>query len=296
MALGASVTELIRKVNYRMKYGLTLPNFGEFSDVSALARLAALAEANGWDGFFIWDHIQFFGIEPTIDPWMALAVVAEQTQSMQLGALVTPLPRRNLAKLAREVMTLQRISNGRAVCGIGLGTVEAPEFTDFGDQSDPSVRGAMLDEGLPVLRELLSGAAVTHAGAHYQVHTDGFALLPPDASIPIWVAGTWPGTKPFRRAVHFDGVVPIPRDPFAGGSIEPEDVVQMRERLQQYASGPVPVGFDVVHFGSTDEIASAATVSAYAGAGVTWWVESAAPAARMEDVMQRVAHGPSATT
>lgn len=66
---------------------------------------------------------------------------------MRLGTLVTPVGRLRIAKLAREVITLDRLSGGRAVLGVGLGFRVLPEYAGFGDETDPRTRGDMLDEG-----------------------------------------------------------------------------------------------------------------------------------------------------
>ena len=77
-----------------MRYGLYLPNFGAFGDPLALAEHAVAAEAAGWEGFFIWDHIDRAFRTPVVDPWVALAAIAVRTERIRIGALVTPLARR----------------------------------------------------------------------------------------------------------------------------------------------------------------------------------------------------------
>ena len=59
-----------------MHFGMLTPNFGEFGEARALAELAREAEEHGWDGIFLWDHIQFPGFEPCADPWVALGAMA----------------------------------------------------------------------------------------------------------------------------------------------------------------------------------------------------------------------------
>ena len=63
-----------------MRYGMLTPNFGEFGEARDLADLAADAEQYGWDGFFLWDHIQFPGLEPCADPWVALGAMYTTVQ------------------------------------------------------------------------------------------------------------------------------------------------------------------------------------------------------------------------
>ena len=81
-----------------MRFGVTVPNFGDSGDARTLAGLARDAEAAGWDGFFLWDHV---GLWPTpmVDPWIALTAIALATERIRLGPLVTPMPRRRPTKL-----------------------------------------------------------------------------------------------------------------------------------------------------------------------------------------------------
>ena len=92
---------------------------------------------------------------------MAMAV---RTERIRLGPLVTPVPRRHIAKLAREVITLDHLWNGRVFLGVGAGYASLPDYAAFGDGADARVRAAELDEGLEVLAELMSGNPVQHHG------------------------------------------------------------------------------------------------------------------------------------
>src|SRR4030067_3379825 len=78
-----------------LHFALTLPNFGLFADPDHYLDLARRAEAAGWEGFFLWDHIRAGDwAGPVIDPWVALGAVAPGTQRIRLGTMITPLPRR----------------------------------------------------------------------------------------------------------------------------------------------------------------------------------------------------------
>src|SRR5215207_5272077 len=95
-----------------MRYAVNLPNFGQLADVRVVAGLAADAEAAGWDGFFVWDHLTWVKREllDIADPWMLLCGAALATERLRLGPMVTPLPRRRPWKVARETVTLDRLS------------------------------------------------------------------------------------------------------------------------------------------------------------------------------------------
>ena len=98
-----------------MRFAIDLPISGEYSEPRLLMRLAAEAEDTGWDGCFLWDHLHIRGAVPVADPWMALAAIAVATSRIRSGPLVTPIFRRYPWKLARETVTLDRLSGGRLI-------------------------------------------------------------------------------------------------------------------------------------------------------------------------------------
>ena len=231
-----------------MRYGISLPNFGEYSDPRLLAELAHEAEAAGWEGFFLWDHIVWPWHATVADPWVALAAVAMRTERLLLGTMVTPLPRRHPWKLARETVTLDHLSGGRLLLGVGLGGFPQEEFAAFGETGDDKVRAAKLDEGLEVLTGLWSGAPFSYHGTQYQVHNVHFTPPPvQQPRIPIWVAGTWPIKAPFRRAARWDGVVPTSRD--VERLLTPTEIHDLIAYIK--AQRVTPTAFDVVHGGQT---------------------------------------------
>ena len=109
------------------------------------------------------------------DPWVALAAMALSTTRVRLGTTVTPLPRRRPWKLAREVVTVDHLSNGRVTLGVGLGDIGDPGFTQVGEELDTTRRARMLDEGLAVLAGLWSGNPFTHDGEFYHVRDLGYS-------------------------------------------------------------------------------------------------------------------------
>jgi alkanesulfonate monooxygenase SsuD/methylene tetrahydromethanopterin reductase-like flavin-dependent oxidoreductase (luciferase family) len=271
-----------------MRYGLSLPNFGGLAHPALIADVAGDAERAGWDGFFLWDHVLLWP-EPTVDPWVALSAAAVRTRRIRLGTLVTPLPRRRPIKLAREAVSLDQLSDGRLILGVGSG--DGPwEWEYLGEESSGKVRGAMLDEGLALLDRLWSGEPVLHAGAHYRFG-GGFDVEAPAPTrapflprpvqrprIPVWVAGVWPHRPPFRRAARWDGVVPRVRGGRLSRAATPAELREIVAYVRAHRSDDRP--FEVVAAGRTDgrdRARDADAAAAHAAAGATWWVEDVSP-------------------
>jgi alkanesulfonate monooxygenase SsuD/methylene tetrahydromethanopterin reductase-like flavin-dependent oxidoreductase (luciferase family) len=194
------------------RHGLFVPPFDVLADPNLLAELAADAERAGWDGIFLWDHLIYARpVQAILDPWICLAAIAVATESMTLGAMVTPLSRRRPAVVARQAVTLDLLSRGRLVLGFGLGDDgSSGEMSRFGEEPDPHIRAGMLDEGLFVLRRMLSGELVDHQGQHYTAA--GVQLLPRpyrESGIPFWIGARWPNARPLRRAAKYEGAFVI---------------------------------------------------------------------------------------
>jgi alkanesulfonate monooxygenase SsuD/methylene tetrahydromethanopterin reductase-like flavin-dependent oxidoreductase (luciferase family) len=281
-----------------MRYAVNVPNFEDYSDVRTVAALAADAEAAGWDGFFVWDHLTFVKAWRLriADPWVLLTAVALATERLRLGPMVTPLPRRRPWKLARETVTLDRLSGGRLVLGVGLGEPPEDEYGSFGEPTDPAVRAAMLDEGLQVLTGLWSGQTVSFQGRHYQVDRVAFQPTPVQRPrIPIWVAGAWPRPGPLRRAARFDGSCPLKVDARCEPAVlEPDELRELLAVVHRHREDPA-APFDVLLGGTTppDPAAALAMLEPLAEAGMTWWQETVDP--RQTDLAtfrRRVRQGP----
>lgn len=214
--------------------GLFVAPFDALADPRVLADLAVRAENSGWDGFFVWDHLRYGDrVSEIADVWTCCAAIAMRTETMLLGPMVTPLARRRPQVLARQAASLAVLSSGRFVLGLGLGDDWVGEFTTFGDQPDPRVRAAMLDEGLHLLTGLLSGGHVDHRGAYYTARDVQFQ---PAAAVPIWLAGRFGNRAPLRRAANYDGFFVIDVE-------QPDDLARVTSDL---ASHSPAAGFDLV--------------------------------------------------
>jgi alkanesulfonate monooxygenase SsuD/methylene tetrahydromethanopterin reductase-like flavin-dependent oxidoreductase (luciferase family) len=279
---------------HRLRRGVAVPNFG--TEPAGLIDLGVAAERAGFDGFFLWDHIVFANTgdgPPIIDPWLALAVVAARTSRIKLGTMITPVPRRRPWQLARQTATLDRLSGGRVILGVGIGSPAYGDFGIFGEPTGDRDRADLLDEGLAVLDGLWSGERFSYAGQHFTVDPVRFTPVPVQRPrIPVWVGGVLPATRPMDRAARWDGAVPIR---FADRSLirpSAQDIADVRQRVAA-ARGSAD-GFDVAVWAEVapDPATVPALAADYAEAGATWWIETAKPGPGWwEGVTQRVAAG-----
>ena len=262
-----------------MKRGIFLPPFGSFGEPASLIELAVIAEEARWDGFFLWDHLVHSVDGPYLDAWIALAAVAARTERIRLGPLVTPVPRRRPWKLAREAVSVDHVSRGRLILGVGIGTDHSGEFSAFGEPADDRTRAQLLDEGLDIITRLWAGEPVHHSGERF--HVDGPRFLPRPLlhRIPIWCAAHWPNRAPLRRAARYDGVVPV-------GELPPDAVSALLSDVRRHRTTDDP--FDV----AIPSWTTTAPGHDYEHAGATWWLESFQPDTPLETARQAVERGP----
>ena len=260
----------------KLRYGIYLPNFGEVAYARTLTDLAIESESAGWDGFFLWDHVLHSKTQrsPMVDSLTTLGAIAVSTKRIRIGTTITPLARRRPWIVARQTVTIDHLSNGRLILGVGLGNPRYADFEMFGESGDIKVRAEKLDEGLEILTGLWSGKPFSYKSRHYQIEK---TLFQPAAKqkprIPIWVGGFWPNKAPFRRAAKYDGVIPLrlasPIRP------EPKDLRNILEYIRDYRTSTV--GFDVAVIGRgtgkshTEDVKK---LQLFAEAGMTWWLES----------------------
>jgi alkanesulfonate monooxygenase SsuD/methylene tetrahydromethanopterin reductase-like flavin-dependent oxidoreductase (luciferase family) len=277
-----------------MRFGISFSTVGPYSDVRVIADLAREAEDAGWDGCFVWDHIQVEWLERVADPWVALTAIALATKRIRVGTLVTPLYRRHPWKLARETVTLDHLSEGRMILGVGLGSDLFGEISAFGGPLDDRVRAQMLDEGLAVLTGLWSGEPFSFSGTHFKINDTCFTPAPVQLPrIPIWVAGTWPKRPPFRRAARYDGVIPVTGD--IRSSLSPAQLDELINYISQHR-GNAASPYEVVYSAGTPGASGdedREIVAPYAAVGATWWLESMLPWQRSpQQARDRIRRGP----
>lgn len=249
-----------------VKHGLFVPNFNAFSEAQAFADLAVEAEDAGWDGVYIWDHILMADATPMCDPWIAMAAAVSATQRIRVGPMVTPVPRRHPWKLAREIVTLDRLSGGRVDFGVGIGHPPDTEYETFGHESDARVRADMLDEGLTIITGMWKGHPFSFEGDHYVVQEQTFLPTPMQTPrVPIWVAATWPNKRPFRRAARWDGVFPLKIGDGGFVDMSYDDIAEMLAYVRGHRDASEPFEFIAGHTDAVDR-----TLEDLAALGVTW--------------------------
>jgi alkanesulfonate monooxygenase SsuD/methylene tetrahydromethanopterin reductase-like flavin-dependent oxidoreductase (luciferase family) len=223
-----------------------------------------------------------------------LAAMALRTERIRLGTTVTPLARRRPWKVAREAVTLDHLSNGRLILGVGSGVSGELSFAAFGEEADARTRGEMLDEGLAILDGLWSGQPFSFAGTHYTVGDVTFLPAPMQRPrLPIWVGGGWPKRGPLRRAAKWDGVIPYKHsDTWTWEDLTPDEIRAMKASIEREREFSTP--FDIAVGGRSrraDWEAERAWIRSVAEAGATWWTESISTVP-LEEMRAQVAAGP----
>jgi alkanesulfonate monooxygenase SsuD/methylene tetrahydromethanopterin reductase-like flavin-dependent oxidoreductase (luciferase family) len=216
---------------------------------------------------------------PILDPWVILGVVAASTSKIKIGTMVTPVPRRRPWQLARETMTLDRLSGGRVILGAGIGSPGYGDFGIFGDPSGRRERADLLDEGLDIMAGLWSGERFSYAGEKFKIDPVRFTPTPvQQPRIPVWIAGVLPNQRPIQRAARWDGFVPIR---FGDSGLVRPSAADIAEVAGQI--GPQrETGLDGYELAVWAEVAKSPAevteqLGAYQEAGATWWIETARP-------------------
>lgn len=286
-----------------MKFALYVPTLDEFADPAVLVELARTSEDAGWDGIFLFDHLAWAtdADQPArvIDTMTVLGAIAQATSRIAFGPMVTPVSRRRPQKLARETATLDLLSGGRLILGVGLGFPPDSEFTSFGEDANARVRATKLDEGLDLVSRLWTGDPVDYHGDYVQGTTQGFMPTPLQTPrVPIWTAAGAPdpasdqewklARRPLRRAARWDGTFPLHAQ-WPETALQPDHYRLLAEEIRGLRGDTD--GFDLVHADGRSEAPDPAQVAAYDAAGVTWWF-SGNPLASVDQTMRLAAGSP----
>jgi alkanesulfonate monooxygenase SsuD/methylene tetrahydromethanopterin reductase-like flavin-dependent oxidoreductase (luciferase family) len=272
-----------------LKYGFVLP----FGDARMVSDLAQEAEQAGWDGVFRPEPVWH------IDAWICLTAAAMTTERIRLGTLISPLPRMRPWRVAAQTATLDNLSGGRVILGVGLGWL-LYGYQAFPDEvTNTRQRAEMLDEFIEVLDLLYRGAPAKFEGKHYRVNLTALheQYYPPkpvqQPRIPIWAAGMWGKEKSMRRVLKCDGLIPEKASTEGQpGEISPEDIRAMRAYVQ--ANRKLDTPFDIIMQGKTvdcSRVQIQEKIGPYIEAGATWWIEELYGIPE-EKVIERLKQGP----
>ena len=178
-----------------MRYGLCLPNFTGLASAQAIDDAADTADRLGFESVWTTDHV-LVDTTPAaadyrinFDAIQTLAWVGARHPRLLLGTSVIVVPQRNAVILAKELATLDALSSGRLIAGLGIGWSEA-EFANLGAADRFHVRGAYLDETIALWRHLWSGSTEPFEGRFHPLRDFAFGPLPSQrSSVPIWLGG-----------------------------------------------------------------------------------------------------------
>ena len=187
-----------------MKYGIAVPNFGKFAVKEYITELSLTAEELGFDSLWVSDHLVIprdhkgFG-NVFYDPVVTLSYLASITYKIKLGTSVIVLPYRNPVVFAKEISTLDVLSEGRVILGIGAGWLKE-EFQALGVKHEE--RGEMTDEYLEILKELFTKEHPEFSGKYHNFADIDFYPKPVQKPyLPIWVGGS--SKAALSRAVKY---------------------------------------------------------------------------------------------
>jgi alkanesulfonate monooxygenase SsuD/methylene tetrahydromethanopterin reductase-like flavin-dependent oxidoreductase (luciferase family) len=247
----------------------------ELSDPAVVADVAVTAEDAGWHGVFVWDHLWNRTLAPFADPFVTLAAIAVATERVLIGTLVTALPRRRPQLVAQATTSLDRLSAGRMVLGLGLGVDSYGEYSAFDESAtDDRARGSALDAGIELLMPMLAGDAVPGIGG--RVTTQPGVQLP---RVPVWIAG---------RAGLGAGPRRVGRYGLGGLALVGADAWTAEHVTAALHAGSLTAGtIDVVLVGGSHPDPKALATS-----GATWCVREILPGATAADARSAAATPP----
>lgn len=165
----------------------------DLSDREKIVSSARLAEQVGYEEFYSYDHLG------AIDPFTPLVVAAEATSTLRVGPLVLNNEFHHPALLARQAATVDRLTGGRLVLGMGTGYAQSEHDAMDIELRPPGPRVERLEESLVALRQLLDEGAVEMEGSHHRLRVENLGVRPEQAHVPILLGGHG------RRVVEIGG-------------------------------------------------------------------------------------------
>ena len=209
-----------------MLLGIHLPHIGRKAGPASIRRSAVQAEELGFADVWVSEHIivpKDGGYPPSPnfwDPVLTLTWAASATSRVRLGTSVLVLPMRHPLPLAKELATLQNLSEGRLILGAGVGWLEA-EFDALGVPFKE--RGRRMDEGIALMRAVWTQDPVTFECKWIDAKIENMRSQPqPIVPIPIWIGGS--SDAAIRRACRLDG--------WHGSRVKPENAAEVVKRFR----------------------------------------------------------------
>lgn len=207
-----------------MKFNLIYPVKEGYLDGGLIRDVAVAAEEAGFYGFLSWDHYMLPDSSETLDAWSILSYLAGQTSRIKLGTVVTPLPFRPPSQLAKIVSSVDLLSGGRTILGVGAGW-HRPEFDGFSEWLPTGKRVAQTSEALELITTLWGGGTGDFNGRYFS--SKGAEILPSPVQKPhppMWFGVKGPKMMELA-ALYGDGWIPT--------NITPSDYASGLQRLRE---------------------------------------------------------------
>ena len=207
-----------------MKFNLIYPVKEGYLDRELIRDVAVAAEEAGFYGFLSWDHYMLPDSSETLDAWSILSYLAGQTSRIKLGTVVTPLPFRPPSQLAKIVSSVDLLSGGRTILGVGAGW-HRPEFDGFSEWLPTGKRVAQTSEALELITTLWGGGTGDFNGRYFS--SKGAEILPSPVQKPhppMWFGVKGPKMMELA-ALYGDGWIPT--------NITPSDYASGLQRLRE---------------------------------------------------------------
>jgi len=224
----------------KIKFGVAIPTGTEglmypipFAKVRDNIRVSIKAEKFGYDSVWGNDHIitqsyvrdEFSQPPNYYSPLITLASIAENTNKIKIATALLVLPFRNPLVLAKEIATLDNLSNGRLIIGVGLGAYREEFESLYGEKAMRIKRGHMLDESLKIIRELFNKDLVTYKGEYFDIFRAQSYPKPIQNPFPLYIGGNSPKSR--NRVAKFgSGWLP--------SSLTPEEIKMAIEEIEMY--------------------------------------------------------------
>lgn len=180
-----------------------------YADVRDVVDISVLAEQLGFDSVWGNDHIttqqyvyDHFGCQPRYyAPLLTLAAIGERTSTLKLATGLLVIPFRNPAVVAKELATLDHLSNGRLLVGVGLGAYREEFEAEFGGKAKDMVRGKMFDESIEMIHRIFTEEKISQTGTYFDLQSIQSFPKPVQAPFPFYFGGN--SDKGLSRTVKY---------------------------------------------------------------------------------------------